>query len=392
MPESPGRIPAAAKGLALVSLFNDFASEMVYPLLPAFILRLGGGAVALGLLDGLSELTAAVLRWWSGRQSDRPGWRKPLIVAGYCLAILIRPVIAVSSAVFQVIGFRVIDRVGKGLRSPPRDALLAAVTSPTLQGRAFGLNRAADHAGAVIGSLVAWFALRNSVDVRTVIGWSVAPGLVALVVLTVALRSGTSGDIRAATPGAPPPSPASDAAGRAFWAPVLLLASLTVFRLPEALLLLRLQDHGVAAAMIPLLWAALHVVRSVSSYPGGWLTDRFGSRPMLVLGALCFALVAYGMGRQLKMGQAAVVFLGFGLVAGLSESAERTLVAKLAPIQTGKAFGSYQGVVGVLALPAGLGFGLLYRSLGPSVALTASGLGVLLAAVGCLRLKSEQHD
>ena len=151
------RVPRAVKGLSVVSLFNDFASEMVYPLLPAFVTgTLGGGAVLLGLLDGAADLTSAALKVVSGRLADRPGWRGPLILVGYATAVLVRPLIAVASAAWQVVGFRVIDRVGKGIRTPPRDALIAAVTPPELRGRAFGFHRAADHFGAVLGWLVAW--------------------------------------------------------------------------------------------------------------------------------------------------------------------------------------------------------------------------------------------
>ena len=183
------RVPAGVKGLSLVSLFNDFASEMVYPLLPAFVTRtLGGSAVTLGLLDGASELTASALKWISGRLADRPGWRRPLILAGYGTAVLVRPLIASTSAAWQVVGFRVIDRIGKGLRTPPRDAMIAEITPPELRGRAFGFHRGADHFGAVLGSLAAWWLLRQGANVRSVIGWSVVPGLVAFVVYRVRHR------------------------------------------------------------------------------------------------------------------------------------------------------------------------------------------------------------
>src|SRR5215213_9675383 len=188
-PVADSRVPTAVRGLSLVSLFNDFASEMVYPLLPAFITRnLRAGALVLGALDGASELTAAAVKWVSGRLADRPGWRGPLILGGYATAVLVRPLIAVSGAAWQVVGFRVIDRVGKGIRTPPRDALIAAVTPPAQRGRAYGFHRAADHFGAVVGSLAAWFLLSRGVEVRRVIEWSVLPGVVAFVVLTAVLK------------------------------------------------------------------------------------------------------------------------------------------------------------------------------------------------------------
>ncbi len=177
-------MPVTVKGLSLVSLFNDFASEMVYPLLPAFITRtLGGGPLILGLLDGAAELTSSLVKWLSGRLADRPGWQRPLILAGYGLAVLVRPLIAGAGSALQVVGFRVVDRIGKGMRTPPRDALIAEITPPVVRGRAFGFHRAADHFGAVLGSVAAWLLLSRGAEVRSVIAWSVVPGIVAFVVL-----------------------------------------------------------------------------------------------------------------------------------------------------------------------------------------------------------------
>jgi MFS family permease len=378
-PGEPARLPAAVKGLSLVSLFNDFASEMVYPLLPAFVTRtLGGGAALLGLLDGAADLTSAVLKVVSGRLADRPRWRGPLILIGYLTAVLVRPLIAVSSAAWQVVGFRVIDRVGKGIRTPPRDALIAEVTPAALRGRAFGFHRGADHLGAVVGSLAAWYLVSHSVDVRQVIEWSAVPGLVAFVLLAAVLR-GAGSKSGVAEPGGFEARPTADASGRVFWAPVLALTALTFFRLPETLLLLRLQDAGVAVAVVPLVWAGLHVVRSASSYPGGWLSDHLGPRATVAAGGLVFAVVAAVMGLTLAPATAVVSFLALGLVAGLTESAERAMVARLSPVRTGRGFGLYHALTGAAALPAGLLFGWLYQSAGGPTALVACSTGMTAA-------------
>ena len=381
-------MPPAVKGLSLVSLFNDFASEMVYPLLPAFVTRgLGGGALALGLLDGAAELTASVVKLLSGRLSDRPGWRRPLILWGYATAVLVRPLISIASSAWQVVGFRVIDRVGKGIRTPPRDALIAEITPPPLRGRAFGFHRGADHFGAVLGSLAAWALLSRGTDVRSVIGWSALPGLVAFVVLAVVLKERGNGgkgereNVGTMAPDLLPSVPRSLVPPAGFWPPVLALAALTFFRLPETLLILRLQDRGVAVAAVPLVWAGLHVVRSVSSYPGGWLSDRVGPRLIVASGGLLFAGVVFILGAALPPAGAIAAFLVLGLVAGLTESGERAVVARLAPVRTGRGFGSYHALIGVAALPAGLAFGLLYQSGGGPAALWASGAGMLLAVV-----------
>jgi MFS family permease len=377
-------VPRTVKGLGAVSLFNDFASEMVYPLLPAFVTRqLGAGALALGALDGAADLTSAALRWVSGRLADRPGWQRPLIVAGYGTAVLVRPLIAVASAAWQVIGFRVLDRVGKGLRTPARDALVAQITPPGQQGRAFGFHRAADHLGAVAGSVAAWLLLSRAVPVQEVIGWSAAPGLLAMAVLAVVLRGGVRGvasPSHRAEHSAPRPG-SGDAAGWTFWAPVFALTVLTVGRLPETLLLLRLQDLGVPVAAVPLAWAGLHVVRSTAAYPGGWLSDHLGPRATLALGSMLFALVVSVLASALSAAVGVAAFLVLGLVSGLTEGAERATVARLAPVRTGRGFGSFQAVSGLAALPAALAMGGVYQGAGGPAALLLSG-ALVLAGVG----------
>ena len=221
------------------------------------------------------------------------------------------------------------------------------------------------------------------------IAWSAAPGVVAVLVLAVVLRSaggpasradGSQADA-AARPPASPPARRVDAVGRVFWAPVAALTLLAAMQLPEALLLLRLQERGVAVPLIPLVWGALHVVRSAASYPGGRLTDRMGASLGIAAGGVLFAGVAALL--ALDAGSAAAVgaFLAFGLVAGLVEPAERTLVAQLAPVRTGRGFGAYHALTGVAALPAGLLFGAIYQQAGGRAALLASALGVVLAVL-----------
>ncbi len=355
---------------------------MVYPLLPAFVTTtLGGSATMLAAVDGAADCAAAATKWISGDLSDRRGWRKPLIAVGYFVAIIGRPMIALAGAAWQVVGLRVLDRIGKGVRTPGRDALIADATPPELRGRAFGFHRAADHFGSIPGALLAWWLLSGSVDVRTILGWSAVPGLLAALVLLWVLRGAPEHPVEKRHL-----DPSADAAGRVFWWPVLALAALVLLRLPETLLLLRLQDLGVPLATIPLVWAGLHVVRTVVSYPGGWLADRFGSRGMVGWGGVAFAAGALGLGLVTAPGAAVLIFLALGIVAGLMEPAERTLVTRLAPKRTGRGFGAYHAVTGVVALPAALGFGAAYQVLGGGMALQISAVGMIMATVAWLMI------
>lgn len=370
-------VPGPVRGLAAVSFLNDLASEMVYPLLPAFVTTtLGGGAVALGALDGAADLAASSLRWWSGRRADRPGWRTPLILVGYGLAVVMRPVIALTSQAWQVVAVRVLDRVGKGLRSPARDALIADVTPAAIRGRAFGLHRSADHLGAVLGSLLAFELVRRGVSVRDVIGWSLVPGLAAVAALVVALgivrRRGAPAPVVVPVPvQESPPVPMG---------PVAALALLAAVRLPETLLLLRLQDLGAPIALVPLVWALLHVVKSAVSYPAGVLADRIGTTPALVMGTLAYAATLGGLAVAGTPATAVAVLLVHGLAGGLLEPAERSAVAAVAGGRRGQAFGSYQAYAGLGGLAAGLGYGWLYQAQGggPALALAAAAAVLLL--------------
>ena len=369
-------LPRPVKLFGFVSLLNDFASEMIYPLLPAFVTGvLGAGPQALGALDGAAEFAASVVKFAAGRLSDRPARRGSLIVLGYAIAVLVRPIIAVTAAAWQVIGLRVVDRIGKGIRTPPRDALMAEVTPAPLRGRAFGLQRGMDHAGAVLGPLTAWWLLTSgSADVRTVIGASLAPGVLVLLLAIWAVRDGerrgrTGNDgerVAAPSPSSPVfprPSPS---------APLFAISFFYLLRMPETLLILRSQQLGVSTAAVLLLWAALHVVRSSASFAGGRLTDRIGARRTMWLGWLAYAGVAAGFAAAPGAGAAWTLFLAFGIVAGLTESPERTLVAQFAGGHQGSGFGMYHSVTGLAALAGGLGLGAVFQAYGAATVFVGS--------------------
>src|SRR6184192_2651764 len=383
-PRAPNRLPRQVKVFGWVSLLNDFASDMIYPLLPAFVTGvLGGGAGALGALDGAAEFAAAVVKLGAGRLADRATLRGPMIVLGYFIAVVVRPVIAVTGAAWQVIGLRVVDRLGKGLRTPPRDALIADLTPAELRGRAFGLQRGMDHAGAVLGPILAWWLLASgSAGLRTVIGASAVPGVVVLVLAYWAVEGGRGRQRAVELLPDATPLPPSTVIYRPLPPPALLAISFFyLLRMPDTLIILRSQQLGVPVAVVPLLWAAVHVVRSASSFAGGAASDRLGPRQTMWLGWLVYATLAVGMARAGSAAAAWGWFLGLGLVAGLTESPERALVARLAGAHQGSGFGLYHGVTGFTALVGGVALGAVFQRFGAGAAFLASaagGLGLVL--------------
>ncbi len=387
------RLPRPVKLFGLVSLLNDFASEMIYPLLPALVTGvLGGGAAALGALDGAAEFTAAIVKYSAGTAADEPRRRGTLVIWGYAVAVLVRPLIALAGAAWQVIGLRVTDRIGKGVRTPPRDALIAAVTPRELLGRAFGFQRGLDHAGAVLGPLAAWWLLTfHLVDIRGVIAASIVPGVAVLVLAVWAVRSveGGRGWQQSAEDGRgssqrPPTSPA-------LYHPTLIaIAASYLVRMPETLVILRTQQLGIPVAVVLLLWAALHVVRSSASFVGGAWVDRFGARRTIWLGWVSYAAVAVGFARAREPVAAWTLFLVLGIVAGLTESPERAIISRLAGERQGTAFGVYHSGIGFAALIGGVLLGLVYQRLGAVVAFSASAVGGAALAALWPMLPSER--
>ena len=378
------KLPRTAKLFGLVSLLNDFASEMIYPLLPAFVTGvLGGGAVSLGALDGAADLTSALVKYGAGRLADVPRRRGMLVIIGYAVAVLVRPVISLAGAAWEVIGLRVTDRVGKGIRSPARDAMIADVTPEELHGRAFGLQRGLDHAGAILGPLVAWWLLQSkTLDLRGVIGASIIPGVAVLVLAIWAVRSVEDGRGRQETVGVKAPTsplPSPTVSYRPLPPALLAISFFYLLRMPETLMLLRTQQLGVTVTSVLLLWAALHVVRSSTSFIGGALSDRIGPGRTMWTGWVCYAAVAFGFSRAASPAAAWALFLVFGIVAGLTESPERAIVSRLAGGKQGSGFGVYYAATGAAALAGGVLLGLATKYLGAPEAFLASavlGLGV----------------
>jgi MFS family permease len=381
-------LPRNVKALSVVSLLTDVSSEMIYPLLPIFLTTvLGASAAMIGTIEGFAESTAALLKLASGWWSDRVR-RKPLVLFGYGLAAIMRPLVGLATSASQVLAIRVSDRVGKGIRTSPRDALLADAADPAERGRAFGFHRSADNLGAVLGPLMAWLLLqRAGVAVRSVFLWSAIPGVLAIVVLLVFVKEKRKSETPIDASISPPSSAASSDSqplGSSFWKYLVVLLLFTLGGSTDAFLLLRASQLGVAAAMIPLLWAAHSLVKSVTNTPGGMLSDKFGRRPLIVTGWIVYAIVYLLFGRATSAWQMWALFLAYGLYFGLTEGAEKALVTDLVPAsKRGTAFGWYNFTVGLAALPASVVFGIVWDRFSPAAAF---GMGATLAGVAAVGL------
>ena len=364
--------------LGVVSLLTDFSSEMIYPLLPLFLTRvLGAGPAFVGLIEGVAESTASFLKLASGWASDRWRRRKGLVLGGYALSSCVRPLVAAAAAPWHVLAIRFADRVGKGVRTSPRDALLADSTDADHLGRAFGFQRAMDHLGAAVGPLVAAGLLSGlGWDLRSVFWAAAVPALLSILVLgsgvtEVAPRPRAA----AASPGAVPR--AASAVPRTFRRYLLVVVLFTLGNSSDAFLLLRAQEMGVAAAALPILWAAFHVVKSVTSTPLGSLSDRWGRRKVIRLGWLLYAAVYAGLAAAPGPLALWALVLAYGVYYGLTEGVERALVADLVSSEArSTAYGWFHTAVGLTALPASLLAGALWQVWGPA---WAFGLGAALS-------------
>jgi MFS family permease len=376
--------------LSLVSLFTDASSEMIYPLIPAFLATvLGASAMSVGAIEGAAEAVASLLKVASGTWSDRLSRRKPLIVAGYALASVVRPLIGLAQVASQVFAIRVTDRIGKGLRTAPRDALIADSVAPDARGRAFGFHRAADHAGAVLGPLIAFALLQMAgLSMRAVFLLAAIPAALAVITLVVGVRETPRPLVEFRASDAPA---AGTQLPRRFFAYLVILALFTLGNSTDAFLLLRAQSLGVSLAQ--LLWAFLHVVKMTTSAPGGALSDRLGRRPLIVAGWMVYALVYYGFARADSAWHAWLLFGCYGVFFGLTEGVEKAMVADLVGAGVrGRAFGWFHLTIGLTALPASILFGAIWDRLGAPTAFTFGAACSILAATLLLLFGRDSRE
>jgi MFS family permease len=365
------KLPPAVYVLGAVSFFTDIASEMVYPLLPLFLTgALGASTTVVGLVEGIAEATASLFKVVGGRISDRMAARKPLILLGYGFPALLRPILALAVAPWQVLAYRFLDRIGKGLRTAPRDALIAETVDQDSYGRAYGFHRAMDSLGATIGPLLA-FLLLPLLDFRGVFWVSAIPALLATLVILFFLRE-KRGQARPL-----PPLRLSAFSLRYRW--FLLVTGVATLGLSSnAFLVLRLSDLGLSAAQATLVYTAYNLLYALMAYPLGSLADRVGARALVMLGFVTYALVYLGFGLSSAGWQGVVLFLLYALYSAAFEGSSRAYLAQIIPAtEKASAIGLYHTLVGLLLLPASTLFGFLWQHFGSSLAFfTAASLAV----------------
>ena len=394
------RLPTTVILLGFTSMFTDVGTEMIFPLLPVFLVEtLRAGPTYLGLVEGAADTVASLLKLISGIVADRVQRRKPLVLLGYGLASLVRPLVAVATRPWHVLAVRLTDRVGKGLRSSPRDALIADAAGERA-GRAFGFHQAMDNVGAVFGPLLATALLAEKVPIRRIFWIAVIPGAIATGLAAVIRETPSRAPALAPAPAsasapasapalAPAPAPASASASAparpVFGRPLrLYLAILAVFSLgnsSDAFLLLRARSLGLTMAALPVLWSVLNLSKVLWAYLGGSLADRVPRAKLIASGWGVYGLVYFGLGAATSPWHVWVLFLVYGIFYGLTEPVEKALVKDLARADArGRAYGAYNFIVGITVLPAGLLTGALWRIWGASVALEVGAAFAVVAS------------
>src|SRR5687767_1460279 len=384
--------------LSLVSFLNDTSSDIIYPLLPAFLaLTLGATPFVIGLIEGFSESVASILKLFSGYLSDKFGNRKFPVFMGYSLAAITRPLLAFVTSWQQVLVVRMTDRVGKGIRGAPRDALIASAVEVDKRGRAFGFNRAADHLGAVVGPVVAFFLLTwlaadpstpTAREYQQVFLFASIPVALGLFVIVFFVK-----EEKKPLPeiGITPIKFTLDAFDSNFKRFLVVIALFTLSNSTDSFLLLRAEQSGVAPAMLPLLWMVLHFSKVFSSVIGGDLSDRIGRKAMIISGWMIYAAVYIGFAFVSEAWQAWALFILYGFYFGLTEGVEKALVADLVTDEKrGTAFGFYNLAYGITVFPASLMFGFVWTRFSVESAFLMSAAISVAAAGGLLAIRTHR--
>ena len=380
------KLPRTVVILGLVSFFNDMASEMVTPFIPILIATvLGAGPVILGLVEGVADAAASFLKLWAGRYSDAGrGRRKRLTVSGYALSNFARPLLGLVSSWGVLLLLRGIDRVGKGIRNAPRDALMADATHSSMHGHAFGFQRALNNAGAMGGSLLAIVALTwMGWSIGEVILWSAVPGVLVLCLLIWGVQEPPRPEVKKESLSAPLIWSVLSLPTQRY---LMVLVLFTFARVSESFILLRGNEMGMSVVQLLLLWATLNITKAATSTYGGRMADAFGLGHLTMVGWLGYGLSFFAFSQMEQVYALWISVIAYGLVTGLSEGSERALISVYAnENERGTAFGWYHLAVGLNAIPAGVLFGALWHYWGACAAFMFAG-SLALICVLLLRL------
>ena len=383
------KLPRTVVLLGLVSFFNDFASDIVVPLIPILLATvLAAGPIALGLIEGVADTVACFLKLWAGRHSDMmSGRRKGLALMGYTLSNLARPLLGLAGSWLAVLLLRSVDRVGKGLRSAPRDAMVTDATPLPIRGYAFGFHRALDNAGAVAGALTAAAILAwSDLSLSEVILWSAVPGFAAVVILGTGVKEEKTDRAQPSEFQRTLPPLRWSALSVPMRHYLWVLALFTFARASETFILLFGHQLNIDVVELLLLWAALNFAKALTSTQGGQLADRFGRGALILIGWSALAVSFLALSQVTTSTGLWIVSIGYGLFMGMSEGAERALISDYAlPDERGTAFGWYHLVSGIAAIPAGLLFGVIWHFFSAAAAFCFASLLALLA-IALLRL------
>jgi len=388
--KSISKLPKNVRNLGWVSFFNDVSSEMIYPLLPLFLTQtLGAGVVFIGVIEGIAESLSSFLKLFSGWVSDRFMRRKELILFGYGLASITRPFIGLATSAVQILFLRSVDRVGKGMRSSPRDALLSSSIHEWERGKAFGFQRAMDHAGAMVGPLLASALLALlTKNLRVVFVLSFVPAIFCLLVLFLGVKdtsqrpSGRQELLRLRW---------SEWSGR-FKTFLLIIFLFTLGNSSDAFLLLRARDLGLEMVSIPILWFVFHLSKTAFSVPGGMVSDIIGRKRVMILAWIVYGLVYMGFAFATREIHVWILFIVYGFFYGLAEGTERAWVSDLVEeSKRGTAYGAYYFTIGVGALPASLLLGFFWKTLGAAWAFSFGAAMALIAALLAILLMRDSR-
>lgn len=398
--------------LGAVSLFNDFSSEMIYPLIPSFVKSvLGLGPAFLGILEGIAESTNSILKLFAGYFSDKIKKRKPFAVGGYAISNLLRPLIGLTRSWGVLLFLRFSDRVGKGIRTSPRDAMIADYSPTDRRGFAFGFQRGMDHTGAVLGSITASLLLYFfTIELKTIFLLSVIPGIIAVLLMIFGVRSihKKDGILKKGvevpkkyltrdknTIGKKEILKFSDfkKLGKQFSLYLVVLVIFTLGNSTDAFLLLRASEVGFQITVIPLLWAILHISKALFCILGGYISDKIGRKVMILSGWFVYFLTYLGFAYFNEYYLIYLLFIIYGLYFGLTEGVEKALVADIVPKENiGTAFGFYNLSLGIATLPASVIFGLIWKAYSFRAAFLTGALISIVSSLMLLFLKFGKKD